>query len=625
VADNDNNISYVSTAQYAPNGALTSLTNGSSNILSSLAYNNRQQLCRVAVNTSGTAPTSCTDSNTGNVMDLGFSYVSGNNGNIAAENNNVSGASGRTQNYTYDPLNRLLSASTNAGSGGDCWGQQFGNNATPPTLADDNLGNLLVVSSTECSTLAPSWSVNVHNQISNAGYYYESSGNMTSDAVDTYTFDAENRINTAAGGTYCYLYDGDGLRVAKGTPQSGYTCSSTGANTPTMYELYWRDTNGVTLAETDGSGNTSNSSYHEYVFFAGQRTARSDPSAGNVYYYFADQLGSTRVLTNSSGSPCYEADFLPYGAENTPSGFANSCSTNYKFTGYERDPETGLDYAFARYYNSRLGRFLSPDPLVLGDITNPQTINRYTYVRNNPTNRVDPSGLCDDPEDPSCGGCDFFCGDPCFFCGGGGGDGGPPASPYPPQQNPVSSSASTVGSQGGCDGSGDPTCGETNGIPYGLQFPGLSFPGLSGCTYGSGSCGGMIYAWTGQVGVSFNYTWWGLSLTWFAGIAVDLHRHVAFYHGRGGGVAEGQGASGGVQLGISNSDTVCGLGGPFGNASGTGGIDGLGGTADVFSGRGPGPGGQVTGGGVTIGVAGGASASTAVTTTTVVPVNGPTC
>jgi len=58
---------------------------------------------------------------------------------------------------------------------------------------------------------------------------------------------------------------------------------------------------------------------------------------------------------------------------------------------YERDPETGLDYAFARYYDSRLGRFLSADPMA-GAITNPQSLNRYAYAVNNPANFTDPSG-----------------------------------------------------------------------------------------------------------------------------------------------------------------------------------------------------------------------------------------
>ena len=311
-------------------------------------------------------------------------------------------------------------------------GRDFGNNATPPTLAADALNNLLNINVTQCS--APGLSVTGStstNRFTTSGYSYDSAGNNTGDGLNSYTYDAENRIRSAdVGGTYyCYIYDGNGLRVEKATA-SGSACSS-----PTAYELYWRSVSGDTIAETDGSGSTTNSSYNEYVFFAGRRIAQSNPSSSTVYYYFADHLGSTRVVTNSSGSACYEADFLPYGYENTPASFSNTCSTNYKFTGYERDTETGLDYAFARYYNQRMGRFQSGDPLG-GDITDPQTLNRYTYARNNPVNFTDPTGR-------------FLCGTAC---------------PQPPPQDPPdycfidpamcgfdnSSSCSAVGGGGPC-------------------------------------------------------------------------------------------------------------------------------------------------------------------------------
>lgn len=67
-------------------------------------------------------------------------------------------------------------------------------------------------------------------------------------------------------------------------------------------------------------------------------------------------------------------------------------STKWQFTSYERDSESGLDYAIFRYDSSRLGRFMTPDPLA-GSILNPQSLNRYAYVRNNPPNLVDPLGL----------------------------------------------------------------------------------------------------------------------------------------------------------------------------------------------------------------------------------------
>jgi RHS repeat-associated protein len=166
-----------------------------------------------------------------------------------------------------------------------------------------------------------------------------------------------------------YTYDGNGIRVEK----------SSGT-------LYWRAITGDVLSETDTSGNTKN----EYIYFAGQRVAWWD-SLGNSYYIQSDALGTTRTITKSNGTVCYDADFTPYGQEIQ---HTNNCPStyNYKFTGYERDTETGLDYAFARYYSSRLARFMSADPLE-GSSGDPQSLNRYTYVGNSPLNSVDPSGM----------------------------------------------------------------------------------------------------------------------------------------------------------------------------------------------------------------------------------------
>jgi RHS repeat-associated protein len=71
-----------------------------------------------------------------------------------------------------------------------------------------------------------------------------------------------------------------------------------------------------------------------------------------------------------------------------------SISNRYKFTGKERDAESGNDYFGARYYGSSMGRFMSPDPsgLVYADPTNPQSFNLYSYVRNNPLVFTDPTG-----------------------------------------------------------------------------------------------------------------------------------------------------------------------------------------------------------------------------------------
>ncbi len=77
------------------------------------------------------------------------------------------------------------------------------------------------------------------------------------------------------------------------------------------------------------------------------------------------------------------------------SWYASSTTTKWQFTSYERDSESTLDYAMFRYDNSRLGRFMTPDPIA-GSISNPQSLNRYAYVLNDPVNLVDPLGLSHD-------------------------------------------------------------------------------------------------------------------------------------------------------------------------------------------------------------------------------------
>ena len=124
-------------------------------------------------------------------------------------------------------------------------------------------------------------------------------------------------------------------------------------------------------------------------------------STTSVFYYFSDHLKMASVITDSAGTIKAESDYYPWGGELQ---FVNNDSNHYKFTGKERDSETGLDYFGARYYGNWLGRFITPDwnatpvPVPYADLTDPQTLNQYSYVRNIPTSKADVDGQ--DPPDP---------------------------------------------------------------------------------------------------------------------------------------------------------------------------------------------------------------------------------
>lgn len=100
-----------------------------------------------------------------------------------------------------------------------------------------------------------------------------------------------------------------------------------------------------------------------------------------------DHLGSSRLVTDDEGGVEAEHKYFPFGEEITPEFDYNT----KMFTGHERDGETGLDYMFARYYASELGRFASVDP-ASGSPVRPQSLNAYVYARNNPNRYVDVDG-----------------------------------------------------------------------------------------------------------------------------------------------------------------------------------------------------------------------------------------
>jgi RHS repeat-associated protein len=237
---------------------------------------------------------------------------------------------------------------------------------------------------------------------------YDNAGNLFSDGTNNYLYDAENRvcavqqIATGGGGSVTgYLYAPDEARMGKNVNLTSFSCDMTknGMLTPNglvLTNLYTVGPQGEQLEETDGSSNL----IHFNVFWEGKVLGSySGATYAQTNWHFAlnDWVGTKRVITNSVGG--YSTSFFngPFGDFQTQSG-SGSDPSEHHFAGKERDTESNLDYFPARYYNSNLGRFLSPDSDTLpddvpyADFNNPQSLNLYAYVGNNPLSQTDADG-----------------------------------------------------------------------------------------------------------------------------------------------------------------------------------------------------------------------------------------
>jgi len=283
---------------------------------------------------------------------------------------------GRSVIYSYDALGRLTTATT-AGSGNYAqWGlswsyDPYGNRIGQTVTAGSAPSNSLSFATTPAPPANPPGGAYTNRP---DGYSFDASGDMLNDGVNNLTYDAENCLTSA--GMTAYTCDSHGMRVQK-TLQGGTT---------TVYVF----SGGNDIAEYD-NGAAVNSPSREYMYLGGQLAAAMQGTS--VTYLHSDHL-STRLSTvgGATNTPNYgqeagEQGHYPYGEQ----WYASNSTTKFFFTSYERDPESGNDYAMARFYINRFGRFSCVDPS-LGSPSDPQSWNRYVYVRNNPVNIVDPSG-----------------------------------------------------------------------------------------------------------------------------------------------------------------------------------------------------------------------------------------
>jgi RHS repeat-associated protein len=222
------------------------------------------------------------------------------------------------------------------------------------------------------------------------GYSYDLAGNLLNDGINTYTYDAENRVVTysnTVGGSASYVYDAFGSRVEK-TSNTQNECNTTGGTV-----FYIRDLSGHTAVYTQNGVNQC----HDEIYLGGRHFVTYE---GRATFSHADWLGTERlgIAAPFVNSPQYDQPFTSYPFGDDFTGNTSGYATTLRFTGQPHDLESNLEYFGARYYSSNEGRFLSTDPLKNNSVfALPMELNRYTYGENNPLRYVDPNGLCSIP------------------------------------------------------------------------------------------------------------------------------------------------------------------------------------------------------------------------------------
>lgn len=402
-------------AKYTGDGSYASST---SNTVYATAANHSGP----AVNTSVyryTITTDGSDSSDGTIS--GYAV----NGNVLAYYDSIMGK----WSLGYDSLNRLSSGVIQSGALLSqvqpyfCWSyDSFGNRWSQVNSSQSfsvSSGSSCQSGGTLTQTLT-NYDGNNRITSTNAPNYtayplYDNGGNMTNDGRNVYLYDAEGRVCAVQAPPVIsgmpivmqqYIYDAEGRRVAKGTISS-WSCN-TDTNGFVQTVAYVDGPDDQQMTEMSVAVNGAMSWVHTNVTAGGKLVATyqndnggTTPETGNLHFALLDWLGTKRLQTSHDGTYDNSWRSLPFGdvPPSPPGGsYSTPDATEQHFTGKERDTESGLDYFGARYYSSSMGRFMSPDwsikisPIPYGRLGDPQSLNLYAYVRNNPLSMVDRDG-----------------------------------------------------------------------------------------------------------------------------------------------------------------------------------------------------------------------------------------
>jgi len=282
-----------------------------------------------------------------------------------------------TTNYEYDNLYRLTQVNYPVDEIVSYNYDPMGNRISMTTTVDGNDTTINYVYDASDRLL----------QSGGITYAYDNNGNLiikteNPGRVTSYNYDGASRLislSTIFDGSqrdvYNFEYDGDGNRLSKTIINGKRTQSSE----------YLLDVNTIlpqVLTESDEKDTTFYAHGLDLI-------SMTDPR-GKEFYYHYDGLGSVRSMSDSKESIKTIYFYDAFGQTRKEMGHVDN---DFRFTGEQMDDETGLIYLRARYYDPGTGRFITKDPFT-GFISDTQSLNRYSYVKNNPGNFIDPLGLC---------------------------------------------------------------------------------------------------------------------------------------------------------------------------------------------------------------------------------------
>ena len=311
---------------------------------------------------------------------MGTGSTAGNAGQLMSLSGTIGGVT-ESASYTYDNYGRLVTS--NQTSNGSSAPRRFAYDrwANRTDVWDATSGGTQIQSITlqQAGGVTTNRITSVTNTSTTLNYSYDASGNATNDGVHSYTYDSENRLVSVDGTAAQYSYEHQNRRYKKIV-----------GSTVTHY--IWQG--GKVLGEYNGSTGAALASY----WYAGERLFKK---TGATTQLFLSDRFSVRLTLSDIGAVVGRQAHLPFGED-----FAeNGTQQKQHFTSYERDSESGTDYATNRQYSQSIGRFNRPDPYSAScTLSKPQSLNRYSYAKNDPIGSTDPSGLDDFAPNPGTGG-----------------------------------------------------------------------------------------------------------------------------------------------------------------------------------------------------------------------------